>query len=161
MMTTQLPLRRSDFLGDFEGGARVSFRQPVSAGGFVDAAWWPSSLDLTAELPPLMEVLWIAGREVDRVTYNLHAWDPAPRRMQMEGRAVRLGGFATSDRYAVRLSDARQRERVDILVIAPETDPVIAERVFRLASKADDPLRAVDILRCANDLRDTDPAMSS
>jgi len=86
---------------------------------------------------------------------------PAPRRMQIEGRTVRLGGFATGDWYSVRLSDAWQRERVDILVIAPETDPAIAERAFRLASKADNPLRGVDILRRAIDLRDPDPAMRS
>jgi hypothetical protein len=108
-----------------------------------------------------MDVLWTAGREVDRITYNLHAWDLAPRRIQIEGRPVRLGGFATGDPLAVRLSDAWQRERVDILVIAPGTDPVIAERAFRLASKADDPLRAVEILRRANGLRDPGPAMGS
>jgi len=157
----QLPLRRCDLLDNSNDGARISFRQPVSTRGFVDAAWWPRSLDLTAELPLLMDVLWTAGREVDRVTYNLRAWGPAPLRMQIEGRTVRLGGCATGDPYSVRLSDAWQRERVDILVIAPETDPVIAERALRLASEADNPLRGVDILRRAIGLRDPDPAMRS
>jgi hypothetical protein len=30
--------------------ARVSFRQPVSTDGFIDAAWWPRSLDPTKEV---------------------------------------------------------------------------------------------------------------
>jgi hypothetical protein len=129
---------------------RVSFRQPVSATGFIDAAWWPRTLDLNAELPPLMDVLWTAGREINRITYNIAAWDPAPRQMRIEGRKVRLGGFATSDPLTVRLSDAWGRERLDILVIAPDTDRAVAERVLSIAAEAGDPLRAEDIIADAN-----------
>lgn len=129
---------------------RISFRQPVTATGFIDAAWWPRTLDLTAELPPLMDVLWTAGREINRVTYNITVWDPAPRQMRIENRKVRLGGFATSDPLTVRLSDAWGRERIDILVIAPDTDSAVAERVLRIAAGAGDPLRAVEILAQAN-----------
>src|SRR6185437_14781281 len=56
--------------------ARISFRQPVSATGFIDAAWWPRSCDLTTELPPLLDVLWTAAREITRISYHLSAWDP-------------------------------------------------------------------------------------
>jgi uncharacterized protein DUF5994 len=126
--------------------SRISFRQPVSTGGFVDAAWWPRTRDLTTELPALMDVLWTAGREINRITFNLHAWKPAPRRMRIEGRTVRLGGFVTSDPQSVRLSDPWGAERVDILVIAPETDPAVAQRIFDLASQADNPYRVQEIL---------------
>jgi len=126
--------------------ARISFRQPVSATGFIDAAWWPRSCDLTTELPPLLDVLWTAAREITRISYHLSAWDPAPRRLQIEGRRVRLGGFATSNPLTVRLSDLRGQDRIDILVIAPDTDPAVAERVLQLASRADDPYRAEEIL---------------
>jgi len=126
--------------------ARISFRQPVSRSGFIDAAWWPRSLDLTLELPPLLDVLWTAGREVIRITYNIAAWDPAPRRMGIEGRTVRLGGFTTGDPVTVTLSDAGGAERIDILVIAPSTDPSLAERILLLASESDSPYRAGEIL---------------
>jgi hypothetical protein len=126
--------------------ARISFRQPVSIAGFIDAAWWPRSLDLTTELPPLLEVLWTAAREINRISYNTGAWDPAPRRMRLEGRTVRLGGFATGDPLTVRLSDAWGTERIDILVIAPSTDPAVAQRALLLASEADNPYRADEIL---------------
>jgi hypothetical protein len=36
--------------------ARISFRQPLSRSGFIDAARWPRSLDLTAE-----RILLLAG----------------------------------------------------------------------------------------------------
>jgi hypothetical protein len=130
--------------------ARISFRQPVSADGFIDAAWWPRSLDLTVELPPLLDILWTSAREVTRITYHLAAWKPAPSRLQIEGRRVRLGGFATSDPLTVRLSAPRSRERIDILVIAPDTDPALAERILRLASQAEGPYRAGEILARAN-----------
>jgi hypothetical protein len=130
--------------------ARVRFRQPVSSSGFIDAAWWPRSLDLTSELPPLLEVLWTSAREITRITFNTAAWGPAPRRMRVEGRTVRLGGFMTSDPLTVRLSDPWGAERIDILVIAPDTDPGLAHRIFEIATQAHSPYRAQEILDQAN-----------
>lgn len=150
-MTTAQLLRpadtdaRPDLAGSPEG-ARLSFRQPVSTSGFIDSAWWPRSRDLTAELPPLLEVLRTAAREINHITFNIAAWDPAPRRMSIEGRTVRLGGFTTSDPLTVRLSDAWGVERIDILVIAPDADPSLAERALLLASQPDSPYRAREIL---------------
>jgi hypothetical protein len=143
-----------------EQRSRISFRQPVSPTGFIDAAWWPRTRDLTAELPPLMDVVWTAGREINRITYNLHAWNPAPRRMQIEGRTVRLGGFTVGDLSTVTLSDPWGRERIDILVITPDTDPAIAQRIFDIASTSEDPYRGKEILDRANRAA-TDPAGSS
>ena len=141
--------------------ARISFRQPVSTSGFIDAAWWPRSLDLTVELPPLMDTLWTAAREITRISYPLSTWNRAPQRMQIEGRSVRLGGFATSSPHTVTLFDARRRDRIDILVIAPDTDPAVAERALRLASQAEGPYRAEDILtRAAVPPNEAPPAAS-
>jgi hypothetical protein len=140
--------------------ARISFRQPVSESGFIDAGWWPRSHDLTAELPPLLDVLWTAAREITRITYHLAAWDPAPRRMRIDGRTVRLGGFATGDPLTVTLSDASGRERIDVLVIAHTTDPALAQRALRLASEAGSPYRASEILTRAADPAGGRPAGS-
>jgi hypothetical protein len=137
--------------------ARISFRQPVTRSGFIDAAWWPRSHDLTSELPPLLDVLWTAAREITRITYNIAAWDPAPRRMRIEGRTVRLGGFTTSDLLTVRLSDAAGAERIDILVVAPDTDADLAQRALLLASEADSPYRAEEILTIAGIPAKTSP----
>jgi hypothetical protein len=126
--------------------ARIRFRQPVSTAGFIDAAWWPRSLDLTAELPPLLDVLWTAAREITRVTYSVGAWNPAPRRLSIDGRSVRLGGFASGDPLTIRLVDAWRNDRLDILVIAPGTDPAVAQRALEFASGAGNADRAADIL---------------
>ncbi len=151
MTTAQLPRHTTeqpapDTLPGTDQRARISFRQPVSPTGFIDAAWWPRTHDLASELPPLLDVLWTAGREINRITYNLHAWDPAPRRLQIEGRSVRLGGFASSDPLTVRLSDPWARERIDILVIDPGSDAAVAQRIFDIASRSGSPCRAQEIL---------------
>ena len=134
--------------------ARIAFRQPVSGTGFIDAAWWPRSRDLSTELPPLLDALGTVGCEITRFTYNLAAWEPAPRRLRIQGRTVRLGGFATSDPRTVRLCDAWARERLDLLVIAPGTEPSVAERALLLAGEPDGPYRAEEILARAADPAD-------
>ncbi len=137
---------------------RASIRAPVSPAGYIDAAWWPRTLDLRAELPGLLAVLWTASREVNRISYTRSAWDPAPRRLQIEGREVRLGGFDTSDPLTVRLTDAWRRERVDILVIAPDTAPAVAQEALRIAGESGDLLRADEILDRARRVAAREPA---
>jgi hypothetical protein len=121
--------------------ARIRFRQPVSTAGYIDAAWWPRSLDLAAELPALLDVMWTAAREISRVTYSIAGWAPAPRRLRVEGRMVRLGGFGASDPLTIRLVDAWGSERIDILVIPPATDPEVAQRALCYASETGNPDR--------------------
>jgi hypothetical protein len=129
--------------------ARVRFRQPVSRVGFVDAAWWPRSRDLSVELPALLDVLWTAGRDVNRVLYNLDFWKPIPRRLIVGGRSVRLAGFRQQSPLMIGLVDAWGRERVDVLVIAPDTDREAALRALDLASRADGRDRAERIIELA------------
>jgi hypothetical protein len=129
--------------------ARVSFRQPVSGSGFVDAGWWPRSRDLSVELPPLFDVLWTAGRDVNRVLYNLDFWLPAPRRLVVDGRSVRLGGFRRQDPLMLGFVDAWGRERIDILVVDPETERDVALRALAIASRADGGDRAERIMQLA------------
>ena len=131
--------------------ARVRFRQPVSSTGFIDGAWWPRSRDLTAELPALLEVLWTANREITRVSYHAAAWEPTPRRLTVDDRVMRLGAFTAGDPSTVGLVDSWGYERIDLLVIAPDTDPEVAQRTLTLASTAGNPYRAGETLaRSAN-----------
>jgi hypothetical protein len=133
-----------------ETSARVSFRQPVTPDGFVDAGWWPRTRDLTAELPALLEVLWTADRAVNRVSYNLAFWDAAPRRIVVEGRRVSLGGFNTQSERLVSLIETEGYERIDVLVIPPETEPRIAERALALASTTDSTDTATQMFQAAS-----------
>jgi hypothetical protein len=116
---------------------RISFRQPVSRSGGVDAAWWPRSNDLTAEMPALLEVFWTAGRDMARITYNLDSWDVAPRRMQIEGNRVHLGGYHYQNSLLLGMADASHGDTADLLIIPFDTDPEMAERLLDLGSETD------------------------
>ena len=149
VLDTISPPRQLPPLWSDTSTARVSFRQPVSSGGFVDAAWWPRSRDLTVELPPLLDVLWTAGREITRVSYNLDFWEPAPRRLIIQGRTVKLGGYRWQDPLLVGLVDSWGQERIDLLVIDPITDPDVALRALALASRSGGTDRAERIMELA------------
>lgn len=131
------------------GGVRARFRQPVSAEGYIDAGWWPRTRSLEDELPAFLDGLWSAGRDITRVTYHSGAWDPAPRKMYVSGRPVRLGGFTSGALNTVRLSDAWGRERIDVLVVAPDADPAVAERMLELAAESGNTHRAPEIVALA------------
>lgn len=126
--------------------ARVSVREPVSKAGYVDVAWWPHTRDLAAELPALLDVLGSTGHAVTRVSYHLGAWEPAPRKMRVSVRVLRLGGFATGDPLLVRLTDSEGRDAVDVLVVAPDTDAALAAAVLDLARTPGDLLRPAELL---------------
>jgi hypothetical protein len=130
--------------------ARVTLRQPFSRAGFVDGAWWPRSHDLVAELPGLLGALAAAGHQTARVSYNLATWAEAPRRIDVRGRKVRLGGFRTSDPLAVSAVDSSGRRHIDLMIIAPDTDAATADRALQLAGVADSSARAGEIMAHAS-----------
>lgn len=71
----------------------MPLRDPGDGDGYVDGGWWPRSLDLRVELPPLLAEVWSAGYDVFRTTYDLTAWHPVPpRRLIVWCRLVKLGG---------------------------------------------------------------------
>lgn len=128
---------------------RVSLRQPVAVGGFIDGGWWPYSNDLVAELPALLDVFWTASRDVVHVSYNLDLWDAAPRRLTVEGRRVRLAGFRGQNPLTVFLSDSRHGDTAELLLIRFDTDPEIAQRALELASASGGVDRAAQMLENA------------
>ena len=61
------------------------------------ARWFPRSRDLAVELPELIAELDRRGVRVERFTYALDAWLPVPRKLVVQGRIVRTGGFRSMD----------------------------------------------------------------
>jgi hypothetical protein len=109
-------------------------RAPIT--GYVDGAWWPRSLDLSAELPALLSVLAIRLGRIQRVSYNLTTWDTAPRRLSVDGHQVRLGGFRAQHPHTVDVIGP-DGSRLTLLVVLPETDPAIAHQVLLKAGRRD------------------------
>jgi Family of unknown function (DUF5994) len=117
--------------------ARVAFRSHP-APGFVQGGWWPRSLDLGAEAPALVRAVRESGRDVFRLMYSLPAWQRPPRTLVVDGRVVKLGGYNTVDPSVITLVDASGWERVDLLVVPPDTDAAFAEIALAAAGRDED-----------------------
>ncbi len=112
----------------------------------LDGAWWPPSRSLGIELAVLIAELQRRGLRISRVAYNRRSWDPAPRRLAVAGRVIRLGWFETLDPHAVSLSGGDSQTRLDLLVVPPDTEPRIARWAMSAASVRDDHRTATAIL---------------
>src|ERR1700712_2707487 len=120
----------------FRGGidVRVSLRDDAgSADSPFDGGWFPRSRDLAVEVPELVAELDRRGIRVERFTYPLDPWLPAPRKIVVSGRVVRTGGFRSMDPQVVCLTWNGGQRRADLLVVPPETDVLTGARALRLA----------------------------
>lgn len=113
---------------------RLRLKPKAPTTGYVDGAWWPRSRDLSAELPALLAVLVVRLGHIARVTYNLAVWNPAARRLIVEGHAVRLEGFRSQPTDIVTVI-GRDRQRLTLLVVPPDTTPVNAHHTMMTASR--------------------------
>jgi hypothetical protein len=122
----------------FRGGidVRVSLRADAGSGSSpFDGAWFPRSRDLPVEMPELIAELDRRGVRIERFTYSLDAWTPAPRKVVVQGRVVRSGGFRSMDPQVVCLTWDGGTKRADLLVVPPETDVLTGARALRLCTR--------------------------
>jgi Family of unknown function (DUF5994) len=115
---------------------RIALREPVSSTGFVDGGWWPHSADLAAELPALVTRLRDSGLDIRRVSYSIEYWGLAPRRIEVDGRVIRLGGFHQQDPLLVSAVDSRSNAITAIFVVPADTEPARAQRLLTLAAES-------------------------
>ncbi|MGH3756903.1 DUF5994 family protein [Actinophytocola sp.] len=114
----------------------MKLKPKAPATGYVDGAWWPRSRDLSTELPVLLAVLAVRLGPILRVSYNLPNWDAAPRRLDIGGRQVRLGGFRAQHPHTVDVIGPNS-SRLTLLVLPPATDRVAAHQTLMTASRRD------------------------
>jgi hypothetical protein len=134
MAITRTALGSDGFRGGID--VRVSFRDDAgSDDSAFDGAWWPRSRDLAAEVPELIAELERRGVRIERFTYALDAWRPGPRKVIVNGRVVRTGGFRSMDPQVVCLTWAGGQRRADLLVVPPETDVLTGARALRLCTR--------------------------
>lgn len=115
---------------------RLKLKPEASRTGHVDGAWWPRSRDLSAELPALLSVLATRLGHIQRVSYNIAAWDVPPRRIEVDGQQVRLGGFHSQDAHSVDII-AQDRPHLTLLVVPPGTTAATAHHTLMTAATSD------------------------
>jgi hypothetical protein len=118
----------------------------------VDAGWWPGSSNLAAELVHLLDAAQTSGFRASRVSYRLDdPWITPPRHVMFDGRQVRLSGYHNHHRDMVTLVDGASHERMQVMVVPPDTARAEAERAVQLAAERTDPTPGAEILVLARD----------
>ena len=112
---------------------RLYLKPESDTTGVVDGAWWPASRDLAAEMPSLLAALGDRAGVVERVSYNIDAWNSVPRKVRIGGNVVRMGGFRSQS--AATLKVLGERRTLTLLVVPPETDEQAAHRILAAASE--------------------------
>lgn len=132
-------------------GPRIELWRPAGTRTFVDGGWWPHSLDLVTELPPLLAAVEAAGYDrVRRVSYAFAAWNgQPPRTTRLLNRIVKLGSFVSQDAAEISLVDSSGWNRVTVAVVPPDTDPTLARRALAIAGTDGDRHDARGILDIA------------
>ena len=134
MTTTTRTAQDAGFRGGID--VRVSLRDNAGDGASAfDGAWFPRSRDLALELPELIAELDRRGVRIERFTYALEAWEPVPRKIVVQGRTVRTGGFRSMNSGVVCLTWGGGARRADLLVVPPETDVLTGARALRLCTR--------------------------
>lgn len=106
---------------------------PSRSGNPPVGAWWPRSRDATVELSELVPLIeQQLGGSVTRVSLNIDAWNPAhqPRRLEVNGRVLRLGWFHTLDSATVTVARG-SGARITLHVVPPELEATAAREMLR------------------------------
>jgi hypothetical protein len=116
----------------------------------VDAAWWPRSSNLTAELAHLLQVAHESGFRSTRVAYRLDdGWAAPPGEVVFGGRQVKVSGYHNHHRDMITLVDGVSHERLKVMVIPSETPRPLVRRALRIAVVRADPIQGTDLLALA------------
>ncbi|MGN5379528.1 DUF5994 family protein [Streptomyces lasalocidi] len=86
----------------------------------IDGAWWPRTVDLLAELPPLLSGLPRAWGQIVSVLVNGTAGTGAPGRILVRDQVVRLRRATTAHAPSTVVLMAPGHGRRDLLVVPPE-----------------------------------------
>jgi hypothetical protein len=119
-----------------DAGVRLVWAGEETGEGFA-GRWRPRSRDAVRELRMLIPLVSEhLGGPVTRVSLNIDAWGPdQPRRLHVGDRQVRLGWFHTLDPATVTLGRG-SRDRVVLLVVDANLEPLIERDVVDELPKA-------------------------
>ncbi|WP_245717139.1 DUF5994 family protein [Nocardia mikamii] len=130
-----VPLDRSARFSLRGGASPRSPRLPQAPRpGVVGGAWWPHTTDLVAEMAGLAALLGRRAGGVERIMYNIDAWDPAPKRTALGKHSVRLDGYRHLPAHMLCVLGL-DGTRLVLLVIPAGTEAAAAEALLTAAAR--------------------------
>ncbi|MFE9207549.1 DUF5994 family protein [Micromonospora sp. NPDC007230] len=127
---------------------RLRIEPTRSARTLLDGGWWPRSTDPLAELPGLVLAIDLLHGPIVRLLLNTEIWDGNPRRLTVGCRVLRLGYF-TSQPASLLTAICLNEDRVDLLVVPPDTPVDLAEAAMARAATAGNMVHAPQLLTVA------------
>jgi hypothetical protein len=118
----------------------------------LDGGWWPRSTDPVAELPGLVLAIDALRGPVTRLVLAADGWDEHPHRLEVAGRVLRLGYF-TSQPTALLTALCDNGDRVDLLIVPPNTEAGIADAAMVLAATTSNLVHAEHLVPAADTAR--------
>jgi len=125
--------------------ARVVLVKARANRAVLDGGWWPRSTDPAVELPGLIHALSERFAPIRYVLLNNAVWDGRFRRIEVDGRTVRTGWFASLD-PALLVATTETGDQIDVLVVPPSTAEAAANDAMARAADPDDNTGAPEIL---------------
>ncbi len=127
---------------------RLRMEPTASHGIVLDGGWWPRSTDPVAELPGLILALDKLRGPVTRLLLSAEGWDSHPRRLNVAGRVLRIGYFASQPTSL--LTALYHNNRVDLLIVPHDTARRTADAAMALAATTSNLVHAQHILLAAS-----------
>jgi len=124
----------------------------------LDGGWWPRSTDPVAELPGLILALDGLRGVITRLVLSADGWDGHPYRLDVSGRVVRLGYFA-SQPTTLFSAFCDNGSRIDLLIVPSETPTDVADAAMMLAASTGNLIQVRDLLTAARRTPSGSPAV--
>jgi hypothetical protein len=124
---------------------RLHLESTGSRRTLLDGGWWPRSTDPVAELPGLILAIDARRGPIARLVLSAEGWTSHPRRIGVDGRVVRVGYFA-SQPATLLTALSGDGNRVDLLVVAPDTDTHVADATMLQAATIDNRIHAPELM---------------
>ena len=110
----------------------------------LDGGWWPRSKDPDTELPALIMAIDHLYSPIRRMVLSAGGWESHPRHIRIDARTIRLGYFA-SQPVALLTALCDDGQRVDLLVVPPDTAPQTAVAAMAVAASTTNAVHAQHI----------------
>lgn len=149
-MTVQTRRHEVATLASAPSPPRLRMEPTGSRRTLLDGGWWPRSTDPVAELPGLVLAIDRLRGPVTRLVLSAGGWDEHPRRLGVAGRVLRLGYFS-SQPTALLTALCDNGDRVDLLVVPPDTEAGTADAAMVLAATTSNLVHAQHLITAGTD----------
>ncbi|MEV4410430.1 DUF5994 family protein [Catellatospora sp. NPDC049609] len=138
-----------DLMGLVPGSAqraqRLRLQHTRGGAGLLDGGWWPYSADPAEELPGLVMAIDEIHGPVVGLSLGDAGWHPQPAELHVGGRRIGID-YHASQPASLLTALCADGQRVDLLVVAPQTSWDLAAKAMLQAAQTGNRVAAPHIM---------------